>query len=93
MEVTSMGKDNARYGDILTTNEACEYLQCSRPWLMAEVHAGRIPGMRVGARWRFSRDLLLAVVQGRSISRDAVQLPLPVGGGEWVVPARDRGEE
>lgn len=62
-----MGKGNARieYGDVLTMDEACQYLQVSRPWLAREVASGRLPGLRIGRRWRFSRAMLLGVIEGR----------------------------
>jgi len=42
--------------DILTVDEVRKLLRCSKQVIYEEVHAGRLPVIRVGERvWRFSK--------------------------------------
>jgi excisionase family DNA binding protein len=58
--------------DILTAEEAAEYLQISPGMLLAGVRAGVIPGAKIGRYWRFSQRQLLAWVedQGEAEAED-----------------------
>ena len=44
--------------DILTIDALAEYLKISRSTLYKLVQAGRLPGQKVGKRWRFHREAI-----------------------------------
>lgn len=46
--------------DVLTADEAAQYLRVSRKTLYRLVSAGKIPGQKVGRSWRFRRANLVA---------------------------------
>ena len=52
--------------EVLTVEEAAEYLQISTRMLLAVVRAGIIPGAKIGRYWRFSRRQLLEWVEEES---------------------------
>jgi len=43
-------------GQILTTKELCEYLKLTEVTIYKYAKEGKIPGFRVGSRWRFDKD-------------------------------------
>ena len=43
-------------GTILTTKELSEYLQLTELTIYKYVSEGKIPGMKIGSRWRFEKD-------------------------------------
>ena len=43
-------------GKILTTKELSEYLQLTEVTIYKYVSEGKIPGMKIGSRWRFEKD-------------------------------------
>lgn len=45
--------------DVLTAEEAAEYLAVSVKTIRQMASAGRLPGRHVGKEWRFSRKALL----------------------------------
>jgi excisionase family DNA binding protein len=48
-----------RYDEVLTINEACEFLRISRPTLLRLLKNGSIRGFRIGKRvWRIRRSEL-----------------------------------
>ena len=44
--------------DVLTIEQAAEYLQISQSTLYKEAQKGKIPCKKIGKRWRFHRDAL-----------------------------------
>ena len=44
--------------DVLTIEQAAEYLQISQSTLYKEAQKGKIPCQKIGRRWRFSRQAL-----------------------------------
>lgn len=44
--------------DVLSADDACAYLQLSKPGLYKLVRQGKIPGFKLGAVWRFHKDSL-----------------------------------
>ena len=65
---------------ILSTMEAMELLQVSRPTLYLAIHSKQIPALRIGRSWRFSREALLrslrngeGVVDGNGTEQSAEQ--------------------
>lgn len=56
------------YPEILTMEQAAEYLQVSTRTLQRMVADGRIPGRQVGSQWRFDRDQLREWVRGEESS-------------------------
>jgi excisionase family DNA binding protein len=43
-------------GQILTTKELAEYLKLTQVTIYKYVCEGKIPGFKVGSRWRFDKD-------------------------------------
>ena len=43
-------------GQILTTKELAEYLKLTEVTIYKYANEGRIPGFKVGSRWRFDKD-------------------------------------
>lgn len=41
---------------LLTSKEACDYLQVSRSTLHKLLKTGKLKGVKVGRQWRFSSD-------------------------------------
>lgn len=44
--------------DVLTTAEAADFLKVSRSFLYQATRAGRIPAIKLGTNWRYSRTSL-----------------------------------
>lgn len=55
-----------RYGEVLTTTEAMEYLKVSRKTLLKLVHEGQIPARKVGKDYRYLKSKLREFLQGHS---------------------------
>lgn len=51
--------------DILTIDQAAEYLQLSRATIYRLIKNGEIPVKRIGERYRFSRRKLLGWIEGK----------------------------
>jgi excisionase family DNA binding protein len=49
--------------EILTLPEACELLRISRRTMFRLLASGEVPGVKLGGSWRFSRDLLLRIIE------------------------------
>ena len=43
-------------GEILTAKELAEYLKLTQVTIYKYVSEGKIPGIKVGSRWRFEKD-------------------------------------
>ncbi len=52
------------YPDILTLEQAAQFLQVSTRTIQRMVKDGRLPGRQVGSQWRFDREQLRAWVRG-----------------------------
>jgi excisionase family DNA binding protein len=50
--------------DVLTPKQAAEMLQVSEDEVVELAEAGKLPGRRIGERWRFSRPALIAWLAG-----------------------------
>ena len=73
--------------DVLTVEEAAEYLQISPGMLLRKVREGVVPGAKVGRHWRFSRRQLLAWVERKPLTNLGEK-------GQWQEEGRaDDGEE
>ena len=44
--------------DIMTIDELAAYLKISKSTLYKLVQAGKLPGQKIGKRWRFHRDAI-----------------------------------
>ena len=62
--------------DILTIEQAAEYLRIPRASLYRYARAGSIPAMKVGRHWRFSRAALSDWIRGQRAASES----LPSGG-------------
>jgi excisionase family DNA binding protein len=58
--------------EILTTEQAAEYLQLSVETVKRKARAGRIPAAKIGREWRFSRRQLLEWVERQAIPEELV---------------------
>lgn len=43
-------------GKILTTRELAEYLKLTEVTIYKYANEGKIPGFKIGSRWRFDKD-------------------------------------
>jgi excisionase family DNA binding protein len=50
--------------DVLTPEQAAELLQVTEDEVVELAQAGKLPGRRIGAAWRFSRPALIAWLAG-----------------------------
>lgn len=62
--------DRPAIKDVLTAEEAAEYLAVSVKTIRQMASAGRLPGRHVGKEWRFSRQALLDWLAGTSPDED-----------------------
>ena len=58
--------------DVLTAEEAADFLRVSTKTLLALARSGDLPGTKVGRAWRFLRADLTAYVHGSGDKHDAV---------------------
>jgi excisionase family DNA binding protein len=49
--------------EVLTTNEACQYLKISRPTFLKLVHTNQIRARKVGRAWKILRSELQAFMK------------------------------
>jgi len=56
----------AEQSEVLTAQEAADYLRVSLKTLYRLVAAGQVPGQKVGRSWRFRRADLVGVLQART---------------------------
>lgn len=52
--------------DILTLQEAADFLKVGRGAMSKMVNEGKIPGKKVGREWRFSRQVLLKWLESQN---------------------------
>ena len=52
--------------DILTVDEAAEYLKIPRSSVYKLAQQGKIPAQKVGRHWRFHRDTLVDWIAGKN---------------------------
>jgi excisionase family DNA binding protein len=81
---TAFGRaDHPKHPKLLDAKAAGELLGVPASWVLSEARKGRLPHIRLGARYvRFDRDDLLAWVQTRKVG--------PVTGSDPVGNGRDR---
>ncbi len=48
----------ARRDDIMTMDELAEYLKISKSTLYKQLQNGKLPGQKVGKRWRFHKEAI-----------------------------------
>ena len=58
--------------EILTTEQAAEYLQLSVETVKRKARASMIPAAKIGREWRFSRRQLLEWVERQAIPEELV---------------------
>ena len=69
--------------DYMTTKQLVELLQLDRTTIYRMLSAGRLPGFKVGGRWRFSRQEIEAWLRERgrtstAFSRGPAEKPIPI---------------
>lgn len=60
-----MGED-----EVMSTNEAADFLKVSRTTLMKFVQEGVIPAQKLGRQWRFSKQALLKWLESGQVKKD-----------------------
>lgn len=63
--------------DILNMRQACELLGLSRGTLLKHLHAGNLPGRKLGRVWLLSRRQLIEWVEQGSRKQHARRKPRP----------------
>jgi len=58
--------------DVMTTQEACQYLRISRPTFLKYLYLGRIKGAKAGKGWKVLRSELDRFLKGE-ISSDMMR--------------------
>ncbi len=53
---------------LLSLPELAEALKLPQGWIKAEADAGRIPNLRIGKRYRFNREAVVAALLARAAS-------------------------
>lgn len=56
--------------EILTLNEASEYLRIKGRTMYSLASRGVVPGIKVGGQWRFKRDMLDALFDRAQLDRE-----------------------
>jgi excisionase family DNA binding protein len=46
------------YHEVMTVPQLAEYLQCNKSTIYRLIKKGEIPAFKVGADWRFKRDVI-----------------------------------
>lgn len=54
---------------VFTVKEAADYLRLSEMTILRLAQKGTIPGSKIGRQWRFSREVLINLVNDREIMR------------------------
>lgn len=55
-----------KYGDLLTTEEACEALRIGYNTLYSLLHSGQLKGYRCGRVWRIPKIAVVSFILGHS---------------------------
>jgi excisionase family DNA binding protein len=55
--------------EVLTTQDLAGYLGFSRNWIYKKAEAGKIPGVKLGNRWRFKRSVIDRWLEERILSK------------------------
>ncbi|HVT82804.1 MAG TPA: helix-turn-helix domain-containing protein [Phycisphaerae bacterium] len=55
---------------LLSLPELADALKLPQGWIRAEADAGRIPNLRIGKRYRFNREAVVAALLARASSVD-----------------------
>lgn len=63
--------------DLLTTRQLMELLQLDRTTIYRMLNDGRLPGVRVGGQWRFSKQAVDSLLQGQNVSAEAAAVKKP----------------
>jgi excisionase family DNA binding protein len=69
--------------EILTAREAAELLKVHKRTVYRLAEEGVLPGSRIGHRWRFSRNSILALIC-KPDSASAIESTAPVDGGAAI---------
>ena len=54
---------------LLTTKELSEYLKLTEITIYKYIHDGKIPGFKVGSRWRFDKDHIDELMKNKEEER------------------------
>ena len=57
-------------GEILTTKELAEYLKLTTVTIYKYASEGKIPGFKIGSRWRFDKDKIDELMEIEPLKSD-----------------------
>ncbi len=60
---------NIKEKDVLTTEEACNYLRISRPTYLKYIYLGKIKGVKAGRGWKVLKSELDRFLKGEDLSQ------------------------
>jgi len=63
-----MKKKKSQVPEILTVKQLADYLQMDEHTIYRLTKSGKIPGMKIGAEWRFKKNLIDKWIEEKSIS-------------------------
>ena len=69
--VEAIAQPGASTTDVLTAREAAEFLRIHHKTLLKLAQARKVPAVRLGRQWRFSRDQLEKIISTR-LGRPAI---------------------
>ena len=55
--------------EILTVKQLASYLQMDEHTIYRLAESGKIPAMKIGAKWRFKKDLIDKWIEERSLNK------------------------
>ena len=57
-------------GQMLTAQELAEYLKLTKVTIYKYANEGKIPGTKIGSRWRFNKDMIDELLVDRGEEKD-----------------------
>ena len=63
-----MKKKESQVPEILTVKQSASYLQMDEHTIYRLAKSGKIPAMKIGAEWRFKKNLIDKWIEEKSIS-------------------------
>ncbi len=64
-----MFKEPSPQENVLTLQEAAQYLRLSEMTVLRLAHQGKVPGAKIGRQWRFSREKIEKLILDPEILR------------------------
>ena len=71
---------------IMTTKELADYIKLNEKTVIKMAQSGKIPGVKLGAQWRFHLDSIDAYIQNDIVKSKDNDLDLIIGTGINIIP-------